>query len=248
MDRLRNRTIVVTGGGSGIGAATARRTREEGATVVIVDRDAAAGTRVAEELHGIFFAADLTNRSEIADLAERMREVVPQISGIVNNAGLVRAAPLEEMTEADWDLQVAILLTGPAFLVRALLPSLTEGAASIVNISSEGAFRPRAAHTAYDSAKAGIAALTRSLAELAGRGIRVNSIAPGWIASEMHFGTGSDAAERRAALLARENTDALMNRLGRPEEIASVVAFLLSDDASFLTGTCIHADGGMGLG
>jgi NAD(P)-dependent dehydrogenase (short-subunit alcohol dehydrogenase family) len=249
MNRLENSTVIVTGGGSGIGAATARRIVEEGAAAVIVDRDVAAGRRIASELGGVFYEADLADRASISALCERLGGELSEIHGLVNNAGLVRPTPFESMTDENWDVQLAILLTAPAFLVRGLLPSLERGHASVVNISSEGGFRPRATHTAYDASKAGIAALARSLAaELGGRNIRVNSIAPGWIASEMHFGTGPDAAAKRQALLERENSDNILNRLGRPEEIASVVAFLLSADASFLTGTCIHADGGMGLG
>lgn len=254
MKRLDGRTIVVTGGGSGIGAATARRAAAEGASILIVDRDADAAQRVAEELNttgavATFFEADLSQRTDISAVCERLVDSHDVLHGLVNNAGIVRPAALDEMSESDWDLQLAINLTAPALLVAGLLPALERGRASIVNISSEGAFRPRTLHAAYDASKAGIAALTRTFAaELAPRDIRANSIAPGWIVSEMHFGTGPDAASRRQELLHRDNPDALMNRLGYPEEIAAVVAFLLSDDASFLTGTCVHADGGMGLG
>jgi NAD(P)-dependent dehydrogenase (short-subunit alcohol dehydrogenase family) len=251
MTRLEQKTIVVTGGGSGIGAATARRVASDGASVVIVDRDVAAGTGVADELGGSsrFFTADLANRADIAAVSARIDEEIGVVHGLVNNAGIVKPSPFERLTDEAWDLQLAINLTAPALLVRGMLSALERGRASIVNISSEGAFRPRGEHAAYDASKAGIAALTRTIAaELGGRGIRANSIAPGWIVSEMHFGTGPDAAAKRQELLDRENSDNIMNRLGRPEEIAAVVAFLLSDDASFLTGTCIHADGGMGLG
>jgi NAD(P)-dependent dehydrogenase (short-subunit alcohol dehydrogenase family) len=249
MERLQDRLVVVTGGGAGIGAATARRLATEGARVVVVDRDASAGERIAAEVDGWFVEADLADRAAVRRLGARLAEEHPRIDGLVNNAGIVRPQPLDELDDALWDLQLEILLAAPAFLTRALVPALAAGNGAVVNISSEGGFRPRAAHTAYDAAKAGLASLTRSLAaELGHRGVRVNSIAPGWVASEMHFGTGPDAAERRRALLARDNPLAILNRLARPEEIAAVVAFLLSDDASYLTGTCIHADGGMGLG
>jgi NAD(P)-dependent dehydrogenase (short-subunit alcohol dehydrogenase family) len=253
MKRLEGRTIVVTGGGSGIGAATARRAAEEGASIVIIDRDEPASIRVCAELGAMgasaeFLEADLSSRADISAICSRLSDAHDTLHGLVNNAGIVRHVALDQMTETDWDLQIAINLTAPALLVTGLLPALERGRASIVNISSEGAFRPRALHAAYDASKAGIAALTRTFAAELGPHIRANSIAPGWIVSEMHFGTGPDAAARREALLQHDNPDAIMNRLGHPDEIAAVVAFLLSDDASFLTGTCVHADGGMGLG
>ena len=252
--RFEGRTIVITGGGSGIGAATARRVAGEGAHVVVVDRDEAAGTAVSSELseagaESTFLAADLSDRGEIARLCRRIDDELEAVHGLVNNAGIVRQATLEELSEADWDLQLAVNLTAPTLLVRGLVEPLARGRAAIVNVSSEGAFRARDRHAAYDASKAGIAALTRNFAvELADRQVRANSIAPGWVATEMHFGTGPGAADRREQLLHRSNPDAVMNRLARPEEIAAAIAFLLSDDSSYMTGSCLHVDGGMGLG
>jgi NAD(P)-dependent dehydrogenase (short-subunit alcohol dehydrogenase family) len=254
MDRLTNRTIVITGGGSGIGAATARRTAAEGASVIIVDRDGETGARIVDELSALsaycrFMQADLSDRDEIAAVSERISHEVDTLHGLVNNAGIVRPSTIESLTYDEWDAQLAINLTAPALLIRGLLGPLERGRASIVNISSEGAFRPRGQHAAYDASKAGIAALTRTFAaELADRHIRSNSIAPGWVVTEMHFGRGPSAMRCRDELLAQPNPNAVMNRLARPEEIAAAVAFLLSDDASFMTGTCLHVDGGMGLG
>ena len=252
--RLEGRTIVITGGGSGIGAATARRVAGEGAHVVVVDRDEAAGAAVSSELSAggaksAFLPADLSDRGEIVRLCRRIGDELQVVHGLVNNAGIVRQATLEELSETDWDLQLAINLTAPALLVRGLVEPLARGRAAIVNVSSEGAFRPRDRHAAYDASKAGIAALTRTFAvELADRQIRANSIAPGWVATEMHFGTGPGAADRRDQLLHRANPDAVMNRLARPDEIAAAITFLLSDDSSYMTGSCLHVDGGMGLG
>ena len=120
----------------------------------------------------------------------------------------------------------------------------TNGGA-IVNISSEGAFRARSDHWVYDASKAGLLSLTRSMAvEFNDYGIRVNAVAPGWTVTEMHFGDADEPEEKRQELLSRENGGCLMNRLGRPEEIAAAIAFLCSADASYITGTTLHVDGG----
>lgn len=249
MGSLHDRTILVTGGASGIGAATCRRAADEGARIVIVDRDAAGGTALASELGGSFFEIDLTDRANVRAVGAQIVSEIGALHGLVNNAGISRASPFRELDDNNWDTQLEIMLSAPAFVTQALLPSLVRGRASIVNISSEGAFRPRAGLHPYDAAKAGVAALARSLAaELGSDGIRVNSVAPGWVASEMHFGRGIGAEERRDELLAMDNPNAIMNRLGRPEEIAAAIVFLLSDDASYITGTCLHVDGGQGLG
>ncbi|MDH2444097.1 SDR family NAD(P)-dependent oxidoreductase [Amnibacterium sp. CER49] len=254
MKRLNDRTVVVTGGASGIGAATSRRLASEGAAVIILDHDADRAATVVGELQSggttaSFLQVDLSNRDAIREVGAQVRSQAPVLHGLVNNAGIIRATPLEQLDDANWDSQIAINLTAPAWIVRELLPSLQAGPGSIVNISSEGAFRPRPLNAAYDASKGGVLGLTGSLAaELAPHGIRVNSIAPGWIASEMHFGTGPDADARKAALLSQEYPLTLMNRLGRPDEIAAVIAFLISDDASYITGSCLHVDGGQGLG
>jgi NAD(P)-dependent dehydrogenase (short-subunit alcohol dehydrogenase family) len=246
---LQGRRILVTGGASGIGAATCRRAALEGAQIIVVDRDVSRGEDLAGELNGDFFEMDLTDRGNVRAVGAHIVADHAELHGLVNNAGISRPSSFRELDDANWNIQLELMLSAPAFLTQALLPSLLAGKASIVNISSEGAFRPRAALHPYDAAKAGVAALARSLAaELGPDGIRVNSVAPGWVASEMHFGTGRDAEKRKRELLSQENPNAIMNRLARPEEIAAAVVFLLSDDASYITASCLHVDGGQGLG
>lgn len=254
LNRFENTTVMVTGGASGIGAATARGVADHGGSVVIVDRDPIAAKAVVDDITArggvaAFEKVDLADCAKLSIWCEQFVARQGELHGLVNNAGIVRASALQEMSDQDWNLQLAINLTAPAYLVRGLLPALERGRASIVNISSEGAFRPRERHAAYDASKGAILSLTRSLAaELGKRHIRVNSVAPGWVVSEMHFGTGPDAEARRQALLQQNYPRAILDRLGRPEEIAAAVCFLLSTDSSYITGTCLHVDGGMGLG
>ena len=123
----------------------------------------------------------------------------------------------------------------------------TSGAA-IVNISSEGGYRPRAEHWVYDATKAGVGALTRAMAvEFAPFGIRANAVAPGWIVTEMHFGQADDPQARKAELESLAHSGCILRRLGRPEEIAAAVFFLAGEDASYITGTTLHVDGGQGI-
>ena len=250
--RLRNRVAVVTGGGSGIGAAVCRRLAAEGATVGVVDIDRVAAERVARDLDGgsgLVLQVDLADAEAITGLAERVREHVGAVHVLVNNAGILRRSRIQDTGDADWATQIAVNLRAPALVARALLPLLRAEGAAVVNISSEGAWRPRSAQWVYDSSKAGLGALTRVMAvEFAEHGIRANEVAPGWIVTEMHFGSAVDPQARKHELEQMSNDQCILGRLGRPEEVAAAVAFLASDDSSYLTATTLHVDGGMGLG
>jgi NAD(P)-dependent dehydrogenase (short-subunit alcohol dehydrogenase family) len=130
-------------------------------------------------------------------------------------------------------------------VTQALLPLLKREGAAIVNVSSEGGFRARPGQWVYDATKAGICAFTRSIAaELAPHGIRANAIAPGWTVTEMHFGAAPDPAARRQELEDLQHGRSLLKRLARPSEIAAAIAFLASEDASYVTATVLHVDGG----
>jgi NAD(P)-dependent dehydrogenase (short-subunit alcohol dehydrogenase family) len=144
---------------------------------------------------------------------------------------------------------MAVNLRAPALMAQALLPLMRSRGGAIVNISSEGAFRPRPDQWVYDASKAGVGALTRVMAvELAQHGIRANEVAPGWIVTEMHFASAPDPPARKRELEGLRTDLCILRRLGRPAEVAAAVAFLASDDASYLTATTLHVDGGMGLG
>lgn len=254
MHRFHGATAVVTGGASGIGAAVVQRLAEEGAAVVAVDRDEARGAALARSLTGRgrrvdFRLADVADEASVARLARGLADAGPAIDVIVNNAGIVRRSSIDDLTEQDWSLQLAVNLKAPLLVTRALSGMLRVRGGAVVNVSSEGAFRPRPLHAAYDVSKAGVGALTRAMAaEYAEFGIRVNAVAPGWIVTEMHFAAAEDPASRRREMEALDHDGCLMRRLGRPDEVAAVIAFLASSDASYLTATTVHVDGGQGLG
>lgn len=248
--RFNDKVFLVTGGAMGIGAATVKRLAQEGGTVIIADRDEDAACQTQEnaahmpgQVH--FQYVDLAQSASIQAMGKHIAEQFDVLHGLVNNAGIVRPASIEETGDADWEPQISINLRAPALCAQTLLPLLKAGPGHVVNISSEGGFRPRSHNWVYDATKAGICALTRNMAtEFVGYGMRVNSVAPGWTVTEMHFGGSTNPAERKAELERLTYDGALIRRLARPEEIASAIVFLLSDDASFITATTLHVDGG----
>jgi 3-oxoacyl-[acyl-carrier protein] reductase len=250
---FQGKNVLVTGGASGIGAAVADRFAQAGAHVVIADVN---GERAQQAINRIeqaggqaaFQPVDLADEESIAACG---RELCARLTGLhvlVNNAGIVLRKPIAATDHEDWDAQIAINLRAPALMAKALLPLMQQSGGAIVNISSEGAFRPRADHWVYDAAKAGLCALTRTMAvEFAPLGIRANAVAPGWIVTEMHFSHALDPQARKAELESLVHENCIMRRLGRPDEIAAAVFFLASDDASYITGTTLHVDGGQGI-
>jgi len=235
----------------GIGAATVRRLAADGARVIIADCNdtfAEATTQDVLESGGLveFQHVDLADPDSIAGMAEEVLLRTECLHGLVNNAGITRRAPIEETGDEIWEPIVNINLRAPLLCTQALLPALKRGPGHIVNLSSMGGFRPRPNESVYDVTKAGICALTRVMAwEFAQYSMRVNAVAPGWIVTEMHFGIGPDAAERKAALQSTVADFAIMRRLGSAAEVAAVIAFLLCDDASYITASTIHVDGGV---
>lgn len=239
----QGRVVIVTGGAQGIGAACARRFAREGAQVVIADLAREAGEAVARETNGRFIACDVGDKAQVDALVAQTLAAHGRIDVLVNNAGIFKAADFLDISEADFDAVLRVNLKG-AFLMaqaaaRAMVQAGTRGA--IVHMSSVNGVMAIPTIASYNVSKGGINQLTRVMAlALADHGIRVNAVAPGTIATELAAQAVLTSDDARRKILGRTP----MKRLGEPEEIADVVAWLASDAASYVTGEIVTADGG----
>ena len=226
------RTALVTGGARGIGRAIAERLAEGGWKVVATYNTGLDQGRELARTHGVEIRhVDLADRAQSLDFARRISEEF-SFDGLVNNAGILEKEPLGEMTLDAWDRTFEVNVTAPLILAQTIGPHMSPGA-SIVNIASTDAHIGSFRSFAYSASKAALVSVTRSLANVLGpRGVRVNAVSPGWVDS------GILTESYEAASLTP------LGRNGSPLDIARTVAFLLSDDASFITGTSIVADGG----
>ncbi|HVF92807.1 MAG TPA: SDR family oxidoreductase [Sphingomonas sp.] len=254
--RFSGKRAVVTGGASGIGRATALRLAEEGAFVVIGDVDEAAGRALADRSNGCiaFRRTDVTQADEIEALV-RITHESGGIDILFNNAGAGGARePIDEISADEWDRTMALLLRSVALGIRFAAPLIAErGGGAIINTSSVSALGTGYAPTAYSTAKAGVLHLTKlAAANLAKSNIRVNAVVPGFITTNIFTRHLDIPDDRRAAandMIAGAAAQAQpIARAGRAEDIAAAVAFLASDDASFITGTHILVDGGLTIG
>lgn len=250
MPKLQNKTALVTGGARGIGEAIARCFAQEGARVIIGDVDAENGTRVAQEIGGTFFALDVSSEDDWNRLAEQQ----PRIDIVVNNAGITGFEDSpgphdpENATLAEWHRVHAINLDGTflgcRYAIKAMRP---KKAGSIINMSSRSGLVGIPGAAAYASSKAAIRNHSKSVAlYCAGQGlnIRCNSIHPAAIMTPMWdalIGDGPDREVRKAAMVA----DTPLKRFGTVEEVAAIALLLASDDASYMTGSEVHLDGGL---
>ena len=254
MSDLAGRVALITGGARGIGAATARRLAADGADIVIVDLDADAAALTAKEIaeatgrRALGFGADVTDREQVTAVVDEAAETLGSLGILVNNAGITRDNLLFKMSDDDWDSVINVHLRGFFLASRAAQRHMvTAKWGRIITLSSVSALGTRG-QLNYSAAKAGLQGATRTLAiELGPFGITANAVAPGFVVTEMtaqlaeRLGTTLEAfTEERAAITP-------VRRAGTPDDIAGIIAFLAGDDASFITGQTIYADGGRRL-
>jgi 3-oxoacyl-[acyl-carrier protein] reductase len=236
------KTVIITGSARGIGKIIAEKFASMGANVVISDIELEQAEATAGEIGGTAFGvkADVTDQEDIDNLFEKTKKEFGQIDIVVNNAGITRDTLMIRMSEKDWDMVLDINLKG-SFLVTktAAKYMMKQRYGRIVNISSVVGLTGNAGQANYSASKAGMIGLTKSAAkELGGRGITVNAIAPGFIATDM---TENLPEEAKEGFLGR----VLIKRPGTPEDVASAVLFLASDEASYITGQVLAVDGGL---
>jgi 3-oxoacyl-[acyl-carrier protein] reductase len=248
--RLENKVAMITGGSRGIGKAIAARLAADGAELALVDIDEAGLQATIEELGGLFpgrrmttSACNVADSKSVGAAVEKILEGMGRIDILVNNAGITRDGLLLRMTEEDWDAVLSVNLKGVFNVTKAVSRSMLKARSGrIVNIASIVGIIGNPGQANYSASKGGLISLTFTLAkEFASRGINVNAVAPGFIETDM---TAALPEEARAQLQAQIP----LGRLGKPDDVAEVVAFLSGPSASYITGEVIRVDGGMAIG
>ena len=239
---LAGRICIVTGGAQGIGEACVRRFAREGAKVVISDIHDTRGAELANELDGLYVHCDVGVKAQVDALVAQTMKTHGRIDVLVNNAGIFKAADFLDVTEADFDEVLRINLKGSFLVGQAVAREMAKaGKGSIVNMSSVNAVLTIPSISSYNVSKGGVNQLTRVMAlVLADKGVRVNAVAPGTIATELAYKAVLTSEEAKTKVMSRTP----MKRLGEPSEVADLVAYLASDAASYITGEIVVVDGG----
>lgn len=247
MGKLEGKVALVTGGNSGIGLATAKRFQQEGARVVISGRSKKTLNEAVRTIgNGVLsIQADVANLADLDKLYKEVADNLGKIDVLFVNAGVAKFAPLAETSESTYDEQFDINIKGAYFTIQKAVPLLNDGASIILNTSVVDS-KGNVGTSAYSATKAALRSLARTAAaELVGRGIRVNAVAPGPIVTPIFEKTG--LPQEAVDQFAKEIVEKVpMKRFGQPEEVAAAVAFLASEDASYITGVEINVDGGVG--
>jgi len=243
--RFADRVALVTGGGRGIGAATAARLASEGARVMVSDMDLEPAREVAEPIGGVAVACDVTQRDQVEEMVARAVRELGRLDVLVCCAGIIRDNLLFKMTDDDWDLVIDTHLKGTFLCARAAQKAMVaQKYGKMVFLSSTSALGNRG-QTNYSTAKAGLQGMARTLAlELGPFNVNVNAVAPGFVETRMTRATAERMGVDFEAFKIGAASQIPLQRIGQPEDIASVIAFLCSDESSFVSGQTIYVRGG----
>ncbi len=245
--KLRGRKVLITGGASGIGFATATRFVAEGARVALLDRDGKGLEQAVARLGdaAIALTADVTDEAEVARAVDEASRALQGLDGLVNSAGISFWRSFAELTFEEWRRTLSVNLDGPFLVCKAALPALrASGKATIVNIASGAGLQPRAHFSHYCASKGGVVLFTKAIAmDLAADNIRVNAVCPGIVMTPLVEKNLALTGDREAAHQ-RYISRNLMKRFGTAEEIAEAVLWLSGDESAFVTGSALSVDGG----
>jgi 3-oxoacyl-[acyl-carrier protein] reductase len=243
--RLEGRVVLVTGGARGIGRATAQLMAEEGARIAVADRDFEGALAAAQQIGGgaIAVGLDVADPNSCKQAIATVLERLGRIDVLVNNAGITRDATLAKLGDDAWSAVLSVNLTGTFLMTRAVVPHMIErGGGVVLNAASIVGVLGNFGQSNYVASKAGVIGLTRTWArELGKKGVRVNCVAPGFIATDM-------TSQMPPQVLDGMKAHTPLGRLGAPEDIARAYVFLASDEASFIHGQCLGVDGGLVIG